>query len=82
MFPWFSHGFPMVFLWFSHGFPIQTVAFVPWISLGLRRRQLRPAAHGGTLRCPGGEMGEAAHDAGGHAVYARLIDDGSLGDVI
>ena len=22
VFPWFSHGFPVVFLWFSYGFPM------------------------------------------------------------
>ena len=30
IFPWFSHGFPMVFLWFSYGFPM----VFPWFSYG------------------------------------------------
>ena len=34
VFPWFSHGFPIVFLWFSSGFPIDSPfshGFIPWV---------------------------------------------------
>ena len=33
VFPWFSHGVPMVFLWFSYGFPMVFLWF-SWFSYG------------------------------------------------
>ena len=33
VFPWFSHGFPLVFPWFSPGFPM----VFPWFSHGFSR---------------------------------------------